>query len=378
MTTNAPARPVTDRVAALDVVRGLALFGVLIVNVVTEFRVSLFDWLVNFHVGPGGPVSDGVDVVLASLVEMKAFGVFSMLFGVGLAIQGERRRDDPMFGTTFRRLLGLFILGVAHYVLVWHGDILAAYAVIGALLTALLRLDDARLLVAALLLLGLGALPFPTTAPFPGADHIASSRAVYGHGTWADALRFRLDEVRFFLPLHLSVAPRTLGFMAFGAWTWRVGVWQGRHRGWLVGVAAVGLPVGVAAGVWGVWHALRGAPPSSYVEALSIVSSTLGYAAVAYLAAGGLRWLAPLGRMALTNYLTQSLVWSFVFYGWGLGLYYRLDAVTTLGLGVGLYVLQINLSAAWLRQFRYGPVEWAWRCASYAQLLPLRVSHTTA
>lgn len=357
------------RVEAIDVVRGVALLGVLLVNVVTEFRVSLLDWLLHFHVGPRGPVSDWVDVFIATFVEMKAFAVFSLLFGVGLGVQAEQR--GPGFGAyVMRRQLALLAIGLVHVIFVWNGDILVEYAVVGALVAPLVRGSLRRLFVGAAGMLVLSALPFLNAGALPDDAHILAARVAYGDGGWRDAVVFRMEELRFLLPLHLSVMPRTAGLMALGAWTWRVGVWRGAHRSTVVTVAVLGSGVGVLMSGWGVWWALHGTPAGALWDGLAVLSSGLGYAAAALFFAHQVRRLAPLGRMALTNYLGQSVVWTVLFSGFGY--YYRLDSATVFGLGLLLYAVQAWGSAVWLRRFRYGPVEWAWRCVTYGRAMGLR------
>lgn len=364
-------QPAPGRVERLDVVRAVALLGVLVVNAVTELRVSLFDWEANFHVGPRSPVSDVVDLALAAFVEMKAYTVFSVLFGVGLAVQLEHRGED-FRRFMARRLLALLGIGLIHLVFIWNADILVEYAVAGALVTPLLALRERALAGAGLALLVVSALPLPSLGVFPGPQHVTASLVAIGQGSWGDALAFRVDELRFLWPLHLHLLPRTCGLLVIGAWTWRVRLWTGRHDRALVHVAAAGLLIGVTASVFGVARATTGSPPGSALEALSILASAAGYVSITLLVAFRLSWLAPLGRMALTSYLTQSLVLTFVFSGWGLGFYYRVGSAATFAFSLILYAGQVVLSSAWLRMFNFGPVEWLWRCASYGRWLPMR------
>jgi uncharacterized membrane protein YeiB len=139
-------RPVgrTERYAALDVLRGLALLGVLLVNLLNDFRVSLAEHLLAFHTHPGG-LDRAADVFVAALLEFKAFTLFSLLFGVGLALFSERAVNHQVGAARFllRRLLVLLGLGLCHMLLFWNGDILSLYAVCGLLLLPVLRLPTA-------------------------------------------------------------------------------------------------------------------------------------------------------------------------------------------------------------------------------------------
>src|SRR6185369_1120380 len=153
----------------LDVLRGLALFGVLMINLHTLFRVSLFDHILHFHTDPG-TWNHLVDVLLAGLLETKAVSLFSLMFGIGSAIQAERASARGVNVTRFlvRRLLVLLALGLCHLLLIWNGDILVLYALCGLLIVPFLRLPASMLAV-----LGGAAIALPYVVdlpiPFPAA-----------------------------------------------------------------------------------------------------------------------------------------------------------------------------------------------------------------
>jgi uncharacterized protein len=377
-----------ERHAALDVVRGLALFGVLLMNLLTVFRVSLFQHILTFHTHPG-LANRLVDDLAAGLIEFKAFGVFSLLFGVGARIQAERAAARGVAVSPFlvRRFLVLLGLGLAHMLLIWNGDILALYAVCGLLLVPLIRLP-AGLLAA----LGVAAVAANSLLPlgplFPSAmalrDHAERATRVYAEGGFGEILVFRCREAwRFILPLLIGSLPRTFGLMLLGAAAWRAGVLRepARHRVLLWAVALVGGSVGGTATALQVAATSADRPPAApavLLEALSSVPLALAYAAALFL------WLIPprtiplagaladVGRTALSNYVAQSVVLGFVFYGYGLGLFGRLGPAAALPIGLALYAAQLGLSRAWLRRYRFGPLEWLWRSLSYGRPQPLR------
>jgi uncharacterized protein len=349
----------SQRILAIDVVRGVALFGVLVVNVITEFRVSLFQ---QFLSGDEGAVERIVDFAL----ESKAIVLFSLLFGVGLAIQHERLRATGR-ATYFlvRRLIALLAFGLLHLLFIWNGDILTEYAFAGFVVLPFLRLPAEGLGKAALFFVLLFFLAFvwqPVALPDAAtlSRHIANATDVYAHGSYAEIWRFSLEELRLMLPLHVNVFPRTVALMLLGAAIWKSGVLLNRSTT-LFAVLATLAGLGLTA-----------------MDRPLIVSATmapivlaLGYGALVYAiaswgsAAFVLTPLAALGRMAFTNYVLQSVVFSFVFFGYGAGQFGKMGAGQALVLGVAVYVAQVILSTIWLRHFRHGPLEWLWRFLMY-------------
>ena len=320
-----------ERVVNLDVLRALALFGVLMVNLLTEFRVSIFEQFL----GPAsGSIWDRItDRFVAVAVESKAFALFSLLFGMGLAIQNQRARErGGSFGRYVTRRMGaLFAIGVVHLVFVWNGDILTEYAIAGALVAPLIGRSRGVLLVAAAFLVAVYVAPLPYPEPFADADaiaaHVAEANRVYARGGVREILAFRVHELRPILALDFSVLPRTMGLFALGAWIWRAGIFQRpeEHRRLLRWTCAAGLVLGGGAALYAGGLLTEGAPHlgpwGGVLDGLGTITLALGYAAAVALAfeRPGVRRLlaltAPLGRMALTSYLTQSVVLGLVFYG---------------------------------------------------------------
>jgi uncharacterized protein len=360
----------TERVDALDVVRAVALLGVLVVNLLTIFRVGIFEQFLY----PRGFVTRAV----AAGLEMKAFILFSFLFGVGLAVQSERTRArGGSFAVYAARRLGfLLALGLAHLFLVWNGDILTLYAVVGVVAAPLLRLPTWALVALALVLFVVQFAPLPYPTPFASTramtEHVQRARMIYGHGGFGDVLAFRIAEVRPISALLVWSAPRTLGLFLLGAcvWRWRI-LLPPRSRTLFAALGAVGI---VSGGAMIAFSTDGGGLVGG--EGATILALGYGAAIVALLdtpvIGRALAWLAPLGRMALTSYLTQSVVLGFVFYGYGLGLFGRLGELEGLALALGLYAAQAVASAAWLARFRFGPVEWLWRSFTYGALQPMR------
>jgi uncharacterized protein len=377
-TARAPsAVPPGSRIDAIDAVRGAARFGVVVVNVLTAFRISIFEQFL-----PGPPVSPGFDGAIEKLVafafEEKFFSLFSLLFGVGLAIQFERfaRGGRPYYLLT-RRLLALLAFGLVHLLLIWNGDVLTHYALAGLIVLPLLRLRRSSLAAMAVGLLVLYALLslFPPLVALPSpealADHVARASIVYAHGSFAEIVRFSIGEIGLLLPLHVSVFPRTVGLFVLGAWIWRSGVLQhARDNTEAFGAAAV---IGILAGV-----ALTSSA-TPFLRSLARVALAIGYGSVIVRIAlidEGRRLLAPfaaIGRMAFSNYILQSVIFSLVFMGYGLGLFGQMGAGSALLLVVLVYSVQAIASTAWLSRFRFGPLEWLWRSITYNRAQPMRL-----
>jgi uncharacterized protein len=359
----------TERIDAIDVLRGLALLGVVAINVVNEFRVSIFEQFLSQKPSTS-PIDSAIEAILTLAVEMKALALFSLLFGAGLAIQFDRlANSERRTSLLARRLAVLLAFGLIHLCLIWNGDILTEYALAGLIVLPFLFGPRWLLAVAALafLMLYLAMQAFPPDGLFPSTatvtQHVADATRIYATGGFLDVLAFRLREIPLIVPLHVFVFPRTIGLFLLGAFAWRTGIPQSRPRRLLsIGAPCIGL---------GAALILAGA------EALGTILLALGYGAViigiAHLESGKklLGWAAPLGRMAFTNYLMQSLIFGWIFYGYGLGLFGRLGVTSALAIGVAVYIGQVFFSAWWLRRYRYGPVEWLWRTLMYGVPQPM-------
>lgn len=363
-----------ERIGAIDILRGVALFGVLAVNLVTEFRVSIFQQFLP--PGQGVGMWDRlVEAIVHVGFEMKAFALFSFLFGVGLAVQFERlgRTGRPFYWLT-RRLLVLLVFGLVHLLLIWNGDILTEYALAGLLVLPMLAAPAWALALgaAAMYALYLFIGVVPVGIPWPEAawlqQHVALAGQVYATGSMAEIVRFSQHELPALLPLHLYIFPRTLALFLLGALAWRSGVMRQpqRHKRLFITVAVLGVAVGGALCVLdlmgGVGQTLLAAGYGAAIVALVEFSSARQL----------LQGCAAIGRMAFTNYIAQSLIFGWIFFGYGLGQFGRLGAAPVLVLGIAVYAAQMAISAWWLRRYRFGPLEWLWRTLMYGTMQPMR------
>ena len=388
----------------LDGLRGLALFGILIVNMAAFIGFGMNDEA-GRAAAIGSAFDDLAEVTMEWLFTGKFYSVFSLLFGIGFAIQlGRLEARGEGVARYIRRLVVLFGIGLAHLLLLWLGDIVALYALMGFVLLLFRKAQDRTLLVWAV---ALWLLPVAWSAMihFGGVD---PSKPIYDAGLRALAM-FGIDPNSGPLPYYrdhnyiqqLAVHPPEL-FFRLGDLVYQlrfskvlamflVGLWVGRtaihadpaaHRPLLRRAAIVGLGAGLplAFARAGVDLAAPEMPANLFLaEALYCVSTptlAIGYAAgAALLWANGrrrlLEWAAPAGRMALTNYLMQTILQSLLFYGWGLALIGRFGLILIYPFALALFAFQVAFSRWWLGRYRFGPVEWAWRSLTYGKRQPM-------
>jgi uncharacterized protein len=393
MDSASPIDP-SERIGTIDILRGVALFIVLTINTTTEFRVSIFQQFLPSI--KSADLADQISEALVLALHTKGFILFSFLFGIGLAIQFDRLAgNDRRFILMVRRLFILLSIGVAHLFLIWNGDILTEYAIVG--LAALPLLYGPRWLLAAISALSLAlylASPWlPPPISFPDAWwialHVEQARQVYGGGSFTEILTFRIEEVRTIAPLHVYVLPRTFGLFLLGAWVWRAGFFRPTApRGSLAAAACVML----AFGAWMTVAAARGDALGwhfhwqgrALLQSLAQLVLAAGYGAATLVLAEHpvgrklVGWAGPLGRMAFTSYIAQSIILSCIFYGFGRALFGRLRVAQSIAVAIVIYAAQAAFSAWWLRRFRFGPIEWLWRSLMYGEWQPLSATRLPA
>ena len=379
-----------ERYGSLDIIRGVALFGVLMVNLLTYFRVSIFQHLLVFDTHPG-LINRAVDLFSAGLLEFKAVTLYSLLFGVGVSIQAERAaaRGTMIGRFLVRRFMALLLIGLCHLFLLSNVDILCLYAVCGLGLIAFTESRTRELAILGGTIVGLSFfIDFSACYPSVKAMEAAAAQAtlVYAKGNLSDILRLRGSETwHLILPLVFAWLPRTFGLMLVGMAAWRSHIFKKpeEHLRLLWTIALGGAIVGGAAmavvtysEAWKHPHPIL--IPQRILEACSYVPLAFSYGAALLLILRSRRvskmmsLIAPLGQMSLTNYLTQSLIFGWVFYGYGLGLFGKLSPAEAAVIGLAVYIAQIAFSIVWLRRFRFGPCEWLWRSMTYGCLQPMR------
>ncbi len=408
-----PLAPVasSERVEILDILRGVAILGILLVNV-QMFFAPIFLYVSGerfWH----GTLDQAVEVLTVFFAQAKFYALFSFLFGLGFAVQSERAAArGATIGRFFARRLGsLAAIGLAHALLVWFGDILFLYALLGFLLIPFRGRATKTLAIWAGVLfclpivfqaLRLGSVEIGRALAGPGEieRQLAESRqsmlelserarVVYSSGTLGELFAMRAREWGVVVGFGLvGVGPQILGLFLVGLAFGQARFFHDLHEQLprLRRAAPVLLACGVCGGILQVVGHLSADPlvPSVLGLLSSIAQTFLAPAMTAfYVCAICLvvqhgawqRRLAPLaavGRMALSNYLMHSVVFTLVAYSYGLGLYGRVAPSAALVLAVAVYAAQVPLSRAWIARYRFGPAEWLWRSLTYGSVQPMR------
>jgi uncharacterized protein len=390
--------PSLDRVQELDILRGLALFGVILVNIF-YFNVpdAYFDSYYN-------QFADSLNSILFHGLNWffvgRFYPIFAFLFGLGISIQFTKslKKGTNPYLFLARRLAILLFFGVLHVVFVWEEDILLVYAVYGFILLLLAGRPPKVVLSVALMLyfVHMGShvaeYSFRTVAQIPvtsqGFNEIA---AFYRTASYLQILQYRIGIYLYKFSQVNVLASETdrLAFLLFGFYAGRKnfittfsqspGFWL-KSMLTLFGIVAVGFLVNQ---LWLAGLEKNGMPSFLFVLQ-SIISDVSSFCQIFGYVVGFMlliavpfvrRSLAPLagmGRMALTVYLMHTVIFSILFYSFGFRLYGSLDPLYLFVIATGLFTVFALLSLFWLSHFYYGPVEWAWRSLTYGKVLPFR------
>ena len=436
-TGRARARPVaaSERLFAVDALRGFALLGILAMNIVD------FAWP---DVAYGNPMRgggfEGTDRVVwyvnHLIFEGKMMTIFSMLFGAGLVLMDQRAaaRGASVRGVYYRRVLWLLAIGMVHAYLIWGGDILVLYAECGLFLylfrnrspRALIVLGVAALLLFVPLLLGFAAgldSMKATAARVEARQKAGEPSTPFDkriHEVWTEHLRKhfeptseeRVTEWDKELSVHRGsyvgiVKERALpmligqiiqlifgvplfagGRMLIGMGLMKMGVFSA-SRSWrfYANMAALGYGIGLPLMAFDAarliehqFEMMDQLHGGILYNAFGSVVVALGHVGTIMLIvkSGAIAWLtrrlAAVGRMALTNYLAHSIICTTLFYGYGFGLYGTINRTGLAAIVLAIWTFQLIVSPIWLRYFRFGPAEWLWRSLTYWRLQPIRVS----
>lgn len=409
----APLAPVENRLASLDIMRGFALIGIFVVNIY---------WWADFPFSVPSSWPAPADQWTLFLTDIFASGkflsLFSFLFGVGFAVQFDRAGDHPGFANFFtRRLLALCIIGVAHATLLSPADILIHYSLIGFALLAFRRartraivtiafaslsmttfitlmLADPNSLAARVFERGIDVLMPPGPYDF---------QEVFTSGSFLEMVRLRLSVylIESFM-CFFSFFYYSLGMFLLGLAAWRLRVFSNPRANLplILTVMAFGLTIGLPSNLlfslsrseyvrgltpWDNWiFGPRGFVRSDQLFYWDSISNSWGGPAQCLFYAGSIlllcQWrptralLSPLanyGRMALTNYVLQSLCGVLIFSRLGLGLYGTIPPHDCVKIVAVVVVAQIFASNLWMHAFRFGPMEWVWRSMTYGRIQPM-------
>ncbi len=404
-----PVKPL-ERIALLDILRGLAIFGILMVNMQMFYQPAT-----SVIAGYAGSetIADKISTVLIKfLFEGKFYILFSLLFGYGFWMFINKKTDDgssilPVFR---RRVAILLMFGILHVVFLWAGDILVWYAVFGFVLILFRKKSDRSLIkwafwlaivpvvmtALSVLMVRLGMSDPQAAAGIEAsmqereawmAEFLARASAVYSEGTFGEIIRIRLQEYMNLLPGVLFFYPVVLGVFLVGVWAARSGIIRdpAGHVQLFRRILWWGLITGVvfsALYTWSFFNTGAMTVPDIWMLVLTTSHIIAGFSlSVAYVSGIVLlyingrfglpaRLLAPVGRMALTNYLLQSIICTTLFFSYGFGLFGKISVFQGVLLTLVIFGLQIPFSLLWLKHFYFGPFEWLWRSLTYMKLQP--------
>lgn len=409
----ASAAPVasSERLFTLDLIRGVALLGILIMNM-PGFATSFYSGMSGTDVWITW-WDEWTAVFRNTLFSGKFNSMFSLLFGIGFTIQLSRlldKRGAEGVQIYVRRLIALFAFGAIHMLVFWTGDVLHMYALLGLLLLLLRNCADRTIYV----LIGV-CLCFPIAVGLyemrtfdpenlrelerTFSEWLASNDTAYGSGTFLDAAHEHTRET-FFLYTDPASLEYTISFYVQLTTTMLIGFLIGRHRVMqridelmpqVIRLQYWGLGIGIGSALLFTYGDKTVSPvepsPQSIVVGMSYVicriSLTTFYVTTLIRLAQQRRWrmrlnvIASVGRMPLTNYLMQTAIVTTIFYGWGLGFWNRGGPLVWFVLACAIYFLvQIPFSRWWLARFEYGPMEYLWRVLTYGRSMAGRLNRS--
>jgi len=395
----------SERILSLDVLRGFAVLGILVMNIQHFSMVGA----AYFNPTAYGDLT-GLNYVVWLLshlfFDMKFMSIFSMLFGAGIVLMAERmeasgRKPGRIH---YRRTLILLLFGMAHAWLIWTGDILYSYAMCALLVFLFRNMQPKTLIILGLISVAVASIislggqfsmdfwPEENVAAMakfwsPNQEQVVAELSAY-RGGWVAQ-----NEFRFMMALQMQISGflfnvswRAGGLMLVGMGLYKLGAfsaaWSANtYKKMILAAVFVGLPL-VFAGVWfreaNDWSLETGFFGGSQFNYWGSLFVAFGWVGAMMLfcqsRAGGrfYRSLAATGQMALTNYLTQTLICTTLFFGHGFGLYGHVERTGQLGIVLAIWALQLLWSPWWLARYKFGPFEWLWRSLTYWKLQPMR------
>lgn len=393
-----PLRP-GERIKSVDILRGAALFGVILVNIFCFNVPDAYQY--NYYMQSGGAINISIYKIINRLLLDKFYPIFSFLFGLGLFIQFARSMKKGMNAQALitRRMLVLLAFGVLHNIFVWEGDILFVYAVFGLTILLFNNMPPKFFLVTGIIVYLIPFLFSTVNILFriePVTIELFNSFkeyvAFYTSAPYWSIAQERLIIIFSRFTTHINTQPyqfNRLAYILLGSFAGRaylVETFPARKKYWFkvwLFSLLVFLTYRIVHSVWMVelvetgrplWHILDDllrcisdfAQVCTYITGILLLLTFSNIQTI-------LKPMANMGRMAMTVYLSHTIIFSFIFYSFGLGLYGQLTSTQLVVIAVALFIGEIIFSNTWLKYFQYGPFEWVWRSLTYKTILPLRL-----
>lgn len=410
MTINTLPTQQIDRATILDVLRGFAILGIFIANS-ASFSLYMFIEEATKQALFTAQADQITDYFLKAFVDGKFYSLFSLLFGIGFTIILER---NEVAGTNplpyfYRRIILLALFGLAHIYLLWSGDILLLYALIGLFLPLFRKLKDKTIIVISIALiitpLIIDSAKVFTNGEFnlatPFTERAIEENAKSGiteenfrtylidHSTYSSILEFNKGGIfwRYEYIVKSNRIPKVLAMFLLGFVVGRRMIYKNleANRSFLLQIMKWGFIIGIPASVGLVYFSEDGIrlPQAeglwdTLFYSVSVIPLSLAYASSICIMWINLKWkkilmpLAPVGRMALTNYIVQTLFGITIYYGMGLGLATKFGSSIFFPISICVFILQVIYSNLWFQYFKYGPLEWVWRQLTYGKVLSLK------
>jgi len=386
--------PQSARINSLDVLRGIALLGILIMNI-QSFSMASAAYLNPAAFGDLTGINKTVWVLSHILADQKFLSLFSLLFGAGIVLFSNNVEEKGYLPARFyyRRLFWLFTFGLIHGYIFWHGDILVAYAICGALAFLFRKINPVVLIALGLIIFTIPSFNYWLFGksmdmwPPEAVDNLKEmwipNQEMIGEefealtGSFGEQLTWRIPEtfqMETFIFLIL-IGWRALAFMMIGMGLYKLNFFDegfSKKAYGLIGICglvigyiliSIGLNKNFAAD-WAVEYSMFFGFQWNYYGSLFVA---LGYASLVMILVQKFKMkaMANVGKMAFTNYIVTTLICTFIFYGYGLGLIGQVERWQQAMIMVGVWVVLILFSSVWLRKFYYGPIEWLWRYLIY-------------
>lgn len=406
--TTIPVAPTSrgDRFHSLDLIRGIAVAGILIMNIYAFANIFAY-YLNPYALSEPSALDLATWAFTHILADQKFYTLFSMLFGAGIMLMAERARDKQVSAAKihYKRIFWLLVFGVIHAIFIWYGDILVTYAIAGlwVYLFALRTEPRTKVIVGSILiaiilivmaLFALSAEQLPDKDKVDMIDMLTPSPELIQQETqpytssYSAQLEHRLDFFLTNLPMSAFFFGffRIGGSMLLGMALYQYGVLTAqRSRSFYLKLAATGLIIGLSLTLYDTYALLKNEFDFSTamlsfmaLNSLASLFMALGYIGVFCLWVKSNLWqgfrsrLEAVGQMAFSNYISQSLICTTLFYSHGFGLFAQLSRFELLVIVAIIFMFQLLWSPWWLKRFKFGPLEWLWRSLSYGQLQPFK------
>ncbi len=402
--TIAPTSP-SERIIALDVLRGVAVLGILIMNI-QSFAMIEAAYMNPKAYGDLQGLNYWVWMLSHIFADQKFIAIFAILFGAGIVLLTKRSesKSQSAAGLHYRRTFWLLIIGLMHAYLLWHGDILVTYGICALIVFLFHKTSPNKLLIIGLITISMASLIYfllawsvqywpqeavqNTMASWkPGEEYIAGEIEIY-QGGWLKQMAHRIPSSLYFQSFVFVIRNGWLsgGLMLLGMVLFKRGVLTAQcSKGFYLKSACLGFGVGLPILIYGVYRNFSADWSLDFFMFLGwqfkywgSLFLSFGYIALIMFIYKSIqservfRPLAAVGRMAFTNYLLATIICTFIFYGHGLGLFGMLERKEQILIVIGVWVLQLIGSPIWLKYFKFGPIEWLWRSLTYSRFQPIR------